>query len=342
MKYTSLFIFIMLFLTSCAQKKDEVVVYAPKKESIKEKKVEEKIILKNEPKVQSAFEAPKPKTIALVYAIKNIGKYSVESHNVIKTYLSAAKNNYIFKVYDIENESAQNYDTILDQLLEDKIENVIFLITDRYIDSLAENEKINNFKSYFPIINKDALTNKTNIKNLIFGGISYKKQFSTILNQLENKDNIFEIYDDKSISIILHEKLGMSINTYYRSIKINGKNPNYEKVLNRYRDLNQSSVILNTSIVKSSIILSQLRANDIIPHEIYSTQINYSPLIFVLSQNEDREGVKIANSIQKLPKEIDSIYNLIGTDIRYNWVNYSTLIGLEYFFNQSNLIFNNE
>jgi SRSO17 transposase len=83
-------------------------------------------------------------------------------------------------------------------------------------------------------------------------------------------------------------------------------------------------------IIKSSIVLSQLRAHDINVVKALSTQINFSPLLFVLTQKEDRENFYVINAIEKLPSEIEELNLLFENDILYNWVNFSTILGLEY------------
>lgn len=335
MKYFISLILIVLLFTSCAKREEQVIVYSNNKTITTQEKVSQ---IKKELPIINQKEVSKHNKLALVYGIQNVGKYALESINVISTYLSKMKSDYIFKVYDIGKQNSNNYKKVMEELKDDNISKAIFLVTENEIDSLFN---INtDIEIYCPIIHKDSIKYKVK-KNFTFGAINYNEQFKTFIDLQNDSSNYYEIYDNKTISKILHNKLS-TISNKYTSIKISGKNPNYSKIFSRHRDLNNSTVILNTSIIKSSIILSQLRANEIIPSEVYSTQINYTPLIFVLTQNEDRRGLKIANSIQKLPKDIDNIFNLMGVDIRYNWVNYSTLIGLEYLFTQSNNIFGNK
>ncbi len=96
------------------------------------------------------------------------------------------------------------------------------------------------------------------------------------------------------------------------------------------RSLNNASYYLNTPLVSSSLIASQLRANDIYPSALLSTQINYNPLLLTLTQYEDRNDMFIANSIQRTPANLEEINTLFGHDIVYDWVNYATSIGAEF------------
>lgn len=285
----------------------------------------------------------KGKNIAIVYAIHDIGKYSIEAINTANTYLSAKQKDYNFFVYDIEDETQNNFDTIIQQLHDNDIKDVIFLVTDKKIEYLLRRDIIREFNLYFPLVNIDSIDDRTMIKeNMIFGGIDYAVQFEKIFSDAKNKQGIiYEIYDNKPISQILHNKL-MKLDAPFESIFLSEDNPNYTLLFKRYKQLNQSIVILNTSIIKSAILLSQLRANDIKPLQIYATQINYTSLIFHLTQAKDREDLKIVNMISDLPKTLSSYYDVSGNDIRYNWVNYSTLIGLEYLFSKKNEIFGNK
>ena len=106
--------------------------------------------------------------------------------------------------------------------------------------------------------------------------------------------------------------------------------------------------MLNTPIIKTSIILSQLRVYDIVPSVILSTQLNYNPLIISLTQFEDRLNFITANSIENVDAKLEDTLSLLDIDIRYNWVNYSILVGINYLYDQNarniitNSVVNNE
>ena len=92
---------------------------------------------------------------------------------------------------------------------------------------------------------------------------------------------------------------------------------------------------MNTSIIKSSIILSQLRAYGTVPYKILSTQLNYTPLVISLTQYPDRKNFVIANSISKTDFKLQESLLLLDADIEYNWVNYSTLVGVDSLFSKT-------
>jgi SRSO17 transposase len=92
-------------------------------------------------------------------------------------------------------------------------------------------------------------------------------------------------------------------------------------------------------MVKSSILLSQIRGKDLKPYRILSTQLNYNPLIISLTQRADRTKLVFANSIGKVDEELEENISLLGADIKYNWVNYSTLIGIDYLVRNTTPVF---
>jgi hypothetical protein len=63
---------------------------------------------------------------------------------------------------------------------------------------------------------------------------------------------------------------------------------------------------------------------------ILSTQLNYTPLIFSLTQKIDRKNLVVANSIGKIPLELIEYNEILGNSVSYNWVNYSSIIGAEF------------
>jgi SRSO17 transposase len=88
--------------------------------------------------------------------------------------------------------------------------------------------------------------------------------------------------------------------------------------------------------------MSQITANDWTRvSQILTTQSNYSPITFVLTQQKDRKKLIIVSSIDTTNERLNSITKLLGSDIRYDWVNYSTILGLELFNTKKTLLFDN-
>jgi len=75
-----------------------------------------------------------------------------------------------------------------------------------------------------------------------------------------------------------------------------------------------------------------------LPYALFSTQINYNPLLLSLTQYDDRKNFYIANSIGKSDTNLLAINKLLGNNILFDWINYSTSIGMDYIYT---LYFNN-
>ena len=125
----------------------------------------------------------------------------------------------------------------------------------------------------------------------------------------------------------------MSDNSVQKLIKKD--ETNFKGIVDDYR-LNNSSLFLNTDIVKTSLILSQLRSYEINPKLIFGTQVAYDPMIMVLTQEKDRERLVIANSIDDVNSKLKDEIAIFGGNITYEWVDYSTLVGINYLYNGGN------
>lgn len=312
-----------------------------KKANILLLKKEKQEILADKPK-QTALDKKIKKIstdepIALVYASSTIGKYAIESSNVAMTYLVNKNPKFKLEVLDIEKESKENILQVLDLLSEKKIKKVIFLFTTNSMWIVNSYSNISQFQIYFPLISKSAIPYPK--PNYIFGGMNYQKQFQYFAS-IAKKD-IVEIYDESSISKTLHDDLVKLNIPNIRYVELKGNNPNYNPLFLKSNKIKGSTVILNTSIVRSAIILALLRGNDVYPNEVLATQLNYTPLVFNLTQEEDRKNLYIANSVELLPRDLEELISFFGDDVLFNWVNYSTLLGLEYFMTNNKKLFGN-
>ena len=110
-------------------------------------------------------------------------------------------------------------------------------------------------------------------------------------------------------------------------------NTNFTKEMKKLQPiLNDSRIFLNTPLINSSIILSQITYYDIQTQGIYSTQINYNPTLLSITQAKDRDNMYIANSIGKLEDSFVEEAKLLNADLEYDWINYATALGIEYFY----------
>jgi len=114
--------------------------------------------------------------------------------------------------------------------------------------------------------------------------------------------------------------------------ELNNSRINFKAMLKNNSRLQNSSIFLNTPLVKSSLLASQLRVYDIAPHALLSTQINYHPMLLSLTQYEDRQNLLVANAIDFVPSQLRIVNGLLGHSIEYDWVNYATSVGIDYFY----------
>jgi hypothetical protein len=272
--------------------------------------------------------------IAFIYPSSLVEKYAKSSLNTISGYLSYQKADYDLTVIDCTNESYENINSAFLKVTQEGITNVIGLFTPSAITSL-NNLVSSDMKVYLPLVEKkDSLyTNES----LIFGSISYEKQIKK-LNAYSSTNNTM-FYQNSYIGNKL--KIAYNASVYDTRVvkEINKNENNFKNIVKDYR-LNNSSLFLNTDIVKTSLILSQLRAYDVYPKVILSTQLNYDPMLMLLTQEKDRENFVLANSIDIVNNELKDEILTFGGNIIYEWVDYSTLVGVNYLYygDNSNLI----
>jgi len=344
MRYISLILLVILF-TSCAKNS---VQYTPTSQSssivsFKRTKIQQQNIdIVNTQKINNSIPTvnnnteipsdinisnqPDLNQLALIIPSAQIGKYAKEAINITNTYILYKNKPITLKVFDISIQTKQTLQKVFNKIYDQHITKVVAMLT---IDKLnfLNNIDLKNIKIYLPLINKNEV--KSDIKlNLIFGAISYKDQFKKLIKYVKYK-KIVNFYDNSSF--------GYELNNYMKqyklrySKKVDNNNRYYSKFLRGNRRLRGSNIFLNTPIVKSSILLSQIDGYSIPISHILSTQLNYTPLIFSLTQKSNRKlSIIIANSIGYIPPNLLEYSKLYNNHLQYNWVNYSIIVGLEY------------
>ncbi|AXH09276.1 hypothetical protein CP960_02080 [Malaciobacter halophilus] len=319
------------------QKKQEIPT--TKQEQVKEEiafdKLSEDEIVINEVKSIEDKDLDDVFKLAVVYPSKVVGKYANNTVNTITAYLLFKNEKFKVETFDTIDESMLSIENSVKQLKDAGYEKVIALFTNEGYKKLASFSFDSDVKIYFPLINKQTVSIIKD--NFLFGGISYKKQID-LLQSLSNGKNI--MYYQKNY-------LGNKLKTIYENsvqniitIKnVESRNNDYRRLVNDNR-LDKAAVMLNTSIIKTSIILSQIRAFEKEPEVVLSTQLNFNPLLISLTQAEDRTSFVLANSIDATNEKLEDILDSLGADIVYDWVNYSSLVGVNRLFdeNKSGLI----
>lgn len=326
MKHILILISSVFLFVACAPKKQIVIQTTPtvKKEI---NVVEEQISLEDFAEIVTSDSDFK---LAIVFPSKIVGKYANSVVNTSLSYLLYKNEKFEMQTFDSLDQSSESIQEVFSQLIEEGYKNVIALYTKDALEEIYAIRDIHKINVYFPIIAKESFLYKGD--NFNFGAISYDKQLEQLLSLSNNSDSNFN--EQSSIGNRLKEKYDQLIEFPKVQKELKRSNVNYRSLVDD-KELNDTTLMLNTPIVKTSIILSQLRANDIKPSLILSTQINYNPILVSLTQVEDRVNFIVASSIEDTNDELEEVLSLVGSDIKYNWVNYSALVGLNYMFNQN-------
>lgn len=264
--------------------------------------------------------------VAFLYPSSLVSKYAKSSIGTVSGYLSHQNSDYELMVIDTESESSASISSAFEKVRNANIKNVIALFTPSSIGTL-NSVVSNDLKVYLPLIEKRDVSSSNS--SLIFGSISYDNQIKKLTDYSSSNNVMF--YQDSYLGSKLRKSYD-SLVSDVRYRKEISKNENNFKGIVTGAGLSNSTLFLNTDIVKTSMILSQLRSYDVYPKVVLSTQLNYDPLLMTLTQNQDREKLIVANSIDVVDKELRDEISTFGGNIQYEWVDYSTLVGINYLY----------
>lgn len=272
-----------------------------------------------------------PIKIALVMPKKIIGRYSVASVDTIMGYLSAREVDFEFEVFDSGDESEDSIQSTLDLIQEQRFQFIIAIFTAK---GAYETSKLDlKTPVYIPTVNANQIdfSPSDNIL-LFFGGISYKEQIQELL-RLHEVENLLAYNDDSPVG----KRLSTTLKTFTPEIQeltiTNEIAATFDKQINQQNALIDGvDIFLNTPVVKSGLLLSQLTYSRKKISKILSTQINYNPSITILTQKQDRRNLYIASSIGTTNQKLLEYASLLNSDLKFDWVNYSTALGMEVFF----------
>lgn len=268
--------------------------------------------------------------VAFIYPSKLVEKYARNSLSTISGYLSYQKAEYNLVVIDCETESYDSINSAFSKVKQQGITKVVGLFTP---NSLTNLNKVvsSDLKVFLPLIEKK--DSSTDNDSLIFGSISYDEQLKKLSYYSTGNNAMF--YQDSYLGSKLKKSYDSIVSDTNISRQIGKNDTNFKGITNDGR-LNNASLFLNTDTVKSALILSQLRSYDIYPKMIFSTQLNYDPMLMSLTQDKDRERLVVANSIDKVNGKLKDEITTYGGNIVFEWVDYATLVGINYLYNGGN------
>ena len=268
--------------------------------------------------------------IAIIFPSHIVGKYAIESTNSVMSYLIYKNSDFNIEVFDTNDESLNSIKNVFNDISNKGITKVLVLLTYDGAKKLNDIDNISSFDIYLPLIHKDYLDLK--LENVVYGSIDYSEQINRLL--VHSNKKVIEFHDNSNLGNRLSKSIDNKNIKYLSKKEIKNENNEYKKFINsRNKRLQNSSLVINMPIVKSSIILSQINANSVDISNILSTQLNYTPLLLSLTQVADRKNMIIANSISRQNSIIEEYNALLDNDIVYNWVNFSSTIGIEYLTN---------
>ena len=305
-----------------------------------------------------AFHNGEKLNIAMLLPYKKIGKYASSTTNAAFAYLMTKSSSFELKSYKINSEDIADLQAAFNQIQADGFEYVIAPLTKEGVENAISIDPTLNI--YFPTINKNEVNATSSYFS--FGGINYKQQSKALLKEAVTPLVIFSDrsqtgkdlaryqkeeflhptidindpmpYEDETSVYAPTENVNISQKRHVINYTISRRTTNLEYYLKKNKKISDASFFINTPVIKTGMIMSQLTLYDTNTTNILSTQINYDPLILSMTQYTDRKKMIIANSITEENNVIIQANALLNNDIVYDWINYSTTIGVDYFYNQ--------
>lgn len=268
--------------------------------------------------------------IAMLLPYKKIARYATSTTNASFAYLISKNYPFELKTYKIEDESQKELLSALKKIEQDGFRYVIAPLTKEGEEAVLKlNPQINIF---FPTINKKETQSSSPF--LYYGGIDYRAQSDLLLSHAASKLVLF--YDDSEVAKQLSSYQEAAFRELYQSsavtkISIPQKTTNLESQLKGNSRISGGSFFINTPIVKSGMVMSQITLHETNAANILSTQTNYNPLLLSMTQYQDRKKMIIANSITQINDNLTEINSFLSNDIEYDWINYTTTIGVDFF-----------
>lgn len=273
------------------------------------------------------FVADGSNKIAVIIPQKIIKSYTNVITDAIVSYAAQTNAKIQIEFIFCGDESESSVSSALDQARARNISYFIAPFTKNGFKILKKNLEQKEF-AFIPTINVRA--NGETAPNIVFGGIDYEAQIRVLMSMANDKITAFS--DTSYLGNLLNDYTRQSSNGEFYDVQIDSKELNLEEYLNNKTKYNNTSMFLNLPTIKASLIATQARGYEIAPHALLSTQINYTPHIFNSIDEKNRQNLYIANSISEINDELLATTALFGVNLNFNWIAYSSNIGLEYIY----------
>lgn len=271
----------------------------------------------------------KQMTISVIIPHKVIKSYSNIVNNAILSYITRQNANLNVKFFLIGDESISAISNAINEIQSQNIKFIIAPMTANGVRNLAKYVQ-EDMLVFVPTIHKKIVGEIGT--NFIFGGIDYEAQISKLL--MYSNTNIATFSDGSVLGNMLDGYVdNLSGGVIYSSV-IKSGNLDLKNEISRNARLKNSSVFFNIPMVKAALLASQLKIYNTNTYALLSTQINYDPMFLNFAQYSDIKNMFLATSIAEVDKNLQSINSVLKQNLKYDWIAYSTSVGLDYIYTQ--------
>lgn len=263
--------------------------------------------------------------VALIIPQDVIKSYSVVVSDSVFAYIFKRDIGSHIEIFYSGDESAENLNLAINRAKNAGFKYLIAPLTTNGLE-IVNSDNYDDLIFYIPTINIKNISNPRS--NLFFGGIDYEAQIQKLLTKANHKITAFG--DGSRVSDMLNNLVANNTNEQYIK-NIEGSDIKLNFLKNNYKVKN-SSIFLNTPLIKSALLSSQFRVFELTPHILLSTQLNYNSALISLTQSGDRKNMYIANSIMTPDSQLETLSAILGEKLDYDWVAYSTMIGMDFIY----------
>lgn len=263
--------------------------------------------------------------VALIIPQDVIKSYSVVVSDSVFAYIFKRDVGSHIEIFYSGDESAENLNLAINRAKNAGFKYLIAPLTTNGLE-IVNSDDYDDLIFYIPTINIKNISNPRS--NLFFGGIDYEAQIQKLLTKANHKITAFG--DGSRVSDMLNNLVANNTNEAYIK-NIEGSDIKLNFLKNNYKVKN-SSIFLNTPLIKSALLSSQFRVFELTPYILLSTQLNYNSALISLTQSGDRKNMYIANSIMTPDSQLETLSAILGEKLDYDWVAYSTMIGMDFIY----------
>jgi len=287
------------------------------------------------PPQQSKTGAPLPIKIAMILPEKRIGRYAHSTSTAVFAYFLTREHPGALKTFSIEDEHEETMEAVLKQISDEGFAYVIAPVTLEGAEAIVKAEP--ELSVYIPTVNKKMLS--CDAENIYFGAIDYEAQIAK-LEHYVTAPLVIMYGSSKQGKRLMTLTKAHYLQTHKNSAKnsviaysIDPKRSNLKGYFKDNTKIQSGTFFLNTPLIKSTMIISQLSLYDVEVHNILSTQTNYNPLLLSMTQKRDLRNIYISNSITIHNDALVQANAVLNNDIVYDWINYSATVGADLFYN---------